>query len=208
MDRTRDRIEQVTNELLDSVEAKGRMEVVRDLAVPLPLTAVSEFMGVPTGDSQKLFQLLTPFANFIFVTGFSPTTPVGDQPAADSVRAMTDYLMPLLEERRREPRDDMLTAMIAAANQADVMKPKELLWSAVLLLTGGYLAIPVAMGNCIFGLARYPDQFERLRQEPALVDSAVEELLRFESQVQLSGRCAWRISNCTASASARNRPSS
>jgi cytochrome P450 len=103
---------------------------------------------------------------------------------------MNEYFMPLLEERRRAPRDDMLTAMIDAVNQGDALKPKELLWNAVLLLTGSYLAILVAMSNCIFGLARYPDQFERLRQNPALVDSAVEELLRFESQVQLSGRRA------------------
>jgi pimeloyl-[acyl-carrier protein] synthase len=190
IDRVRDRVEQVTIGLLDAVQPTCRMEVMRDLAIPLPLTVQSEFIGLPLADSQQVTRWQAELAGFVFMTGFIPSTEEGDQQALQSLESLTAYLRPLLEERRREPKDDLLTALVRVGQDSDGLTPDEVLISALVLTMGSFLSITVALANCILGLARHPDQLQKLQEDSSRLDPAVEELLRYESQVQFSPRRA------------------
>ena len=192
IDRTRPRIEQVTNDLLEAVLPSGRMEVMRDLAGPLPLTVQSEFIGLPPSDSAQVTQWQAGLAGFVFMTGFVGATEESDRQALQCLEALTNYLKPLLEARRNRPdeKDDLLGALVRVGQESDGLTPDEVLTSALVLTMGSFLSITVALANCLLGLARHPDQFQKLRENPALLEPAVEELLRYESQVQFSPRRA------------------
>jgi cytochrome P450 len=190
--RTGDRIEQVVNNLIDAVIDKGRLDIVRDFAVPLPLTVQSEFIGLPAEDSLKLTQWQTGLAVFVFMTGF--VTQLDTQTAAQeyyqSLLSLCDYLSPLIEVRRRQPQDDLITDLLQLEAEGDRLNEPELLMSSLIFMTGSFLSITVALTNCILGLLRNPDQLVLLQENPSSIESAVEELLRYESQVQFLCRRA------------------
>jgi cytochrome P450 len=190
VDGVRERVQQVADSLIDAVADRGRMEVMRDLAVPLPLTVQSEFIGVPMSDSMQLTQWQAGLADFVFFTSFTPSTKENDRRTLQNLLALTDYFRPLIEQRRKEPKDDLITALVYAEEEGDYLSQQEALISSIVLTMGSFLSITVALANCVLGLCRNPDQMQKLQDQPALLESAVEELLRYESQVQFSPRRA------------------
>ncbi len=173
------RIEQVTCELLDAAEARGRLEFVEDFAVPLPTIAIAELLGVPTEDrvrlkrwSSDLFKLL------------DRTLQTGFLGAAESAQQAAEYFRLLFEEKRRAPRDDLMSALVAARDQGDRLDDEELLATTLLLLGAGHETTTNLLANAIQALLRDGNAAEQLREHPELAESAVEELLRFESPVQ------------------------
>jgi cytochrome P450 len=176
--------ERLVAEALDAVEPAGRMDVIRDLAFPLPFTVISEMLGMPTerrdelrGWSHALVKTLDPIV-----------TPEELADAIASGDAMTAYLREVIDERRSRPQDDLLSALIRAEDEGSVLDEQELLDQVMLLYIAGHETTVNLIGNGTYALLRHPDQLARLRAEPDIEQNAVEELLRFDSPVQFSRR--------------------
>lgn len=182
--RLRPQLEAVVHDLLDRAAGAGEMEVVRDLAHPLPVIAIAEMLGVPADDrprfqawSQELVQLLDPFQG----RG-------GIRPVREAAHAMFAYFRTLLAERRAAPRDDLLSAMIAAEVGGERLDELDLLALSSLLLVAGHETTSNLIGNAVISLLRFPDERKRLQEDEALLPSAVDEFLRYESPIQLTDR--------------------
>jgi hypothetical protein len=163
------------------------MDVIRDLAYPLPTIVIAEMLGVPAGDRARFKQWSDDFA--VFLGSFNPT-PEQQQQALASVLELKEYFRALVPELRRRPRGDLLSDLATAEEQGDMLSEEELLANCTLLLFAGHETTTNLIGNGLLALLRHPDQLHRLRAEPRLVGSAVEELLRYESPVQGTRRLA------------------
>jgi cytochrome P450 len=185
----RPRITALVDELLDRVAADGRLDIVADLAYPLPVQIISELLGIPPEDhtqfrvwSEVLARALDPQ-----LVDPDPTLLA----AAGAARAEFDrYLTTLIEARRTHPRDDLLSLLISAESAGDRLTVDELLGTCVLLIVAGHETTTNLIGNAILALLRHPDQLDALRARPALVDGCVEETLRYDTPVQLTSRMA------------------
>lgn len=181
----RPRIELLVDELLGKVEARGRMELVADFAAPLPVIVIAELIGVPPADHAEFHRLSNEAVKLL-----------GDGPLEDKRRgtvgmqALREYFARIVADRRVEPRDDLVSAMVAAEEAGDRLSQGELLSTLVLLLVAGNETTTKLIGNSLLALLAHPNELERLRAEPALMPQAVEELLRYDGPVQLTSRLA------------------
>lgn len=188
VERLRPRVQQLVDELLDAVTARGdgRMDVIADLAYPLPVIVICELLGVPAADhatfhgwSRELAASLDP----------APLrTPEQEARVGVAAAEFSAYFAELIEGRRRSPGDDLLSGLIAAEQDGDHLNPRELVNTAMFLLVAGHETTVNLIGNGVLALLRNPDQMARLRNDPALDRPAVEELLRYDSPVQLTVR--------------------
>jgi cytochrome P450 len=178
----RPRIHELVEGMLDSVAEAGSMDVVADLAYPLPVTVISELLGVPAGDYETFRDWSDELAR-----GLDPLQ-VASSEALDRelavLNAFGDYLRGLIAERRTAPRDDLLSALVAAEDDGDKLTESELLMTCVLLLIAGHETTVNLIGNGAMALLRFPDQLDLLRRNPSLAPSAVEEFLRYDAPVQ------------------------
>jgi cytochrome P450 len=187
MEGMRAHIQQIVDELLDAVQPAGHMDVIRDLAYPLPTIVIAEMLGVPVEDRARFKQWSDDFA--VFLGGFNPT-PEQQQQALVSILALKEYFRGLVPALRRSPRNDLLSALATAEEQGDMLSEEELLANCILLLVAGHETTTNLIGNGVLALLRHPDQLHRLRADSTLTEGAVEELLRYESPVQGTGRVA------------------
>ncbi|MDP9236932.1 MAG: cytochrome P450 [Chloroflexota bacterium] len=184
----RPRIQQLVDALITAAIERGTMELIEDLAYPLPVTVISEMLGVPHEDqetfkgwSRELASSLDPSIN---------VAPEVMQRRLEAQEAFTEYVRALIARRRADPREDLLSALIVAEEQGDRLTEDELISTCILLLIAGHETTVNLIGNGTLALLRHPDQAARLRAEPALIASAVEETLRYDPPVQLTGRTA------------------
>ncbi|HZR80447.1 MAG TPA: cytochrome P450 [Candidatus Binatia bacterium] len=182
----RPRIQAQVDELLDRVRSRRAMDLVRDLAVPLPVTVIAELLGVPIEDrahlkewSDALAVLLDPLQA---AEGLA-----GCQRAYDE---LATYMRAIFAARRAEPRDDLISALVAVEEQGQTLSETELLSLVFLILGAGHETTTNLIGNAVLALLRHPAERRRLQDDPSLVDSAVEEFLRFDSPVQATDRVA------------------
>ena len=173
----RPRIHALANELLDR-GGEGRMELVGGFALPIPLTIIAELLGVPVGDQQRFHRWTTRI-----VSVSSPVDIVGVLPA---VRSLFRYLRKLFDARRAEPRDDLITALVQAEEAGDRLSEDELLGMVFLLLAAGHETTVNLIGTAALVLAQNPAQAEELRANPSRMKTAVEELARYASPVELA----------------------
>jgi cytochrome P450 len=180
----RPRAEELVEELLDRVATRGEMDVVHDLAQPLPTIVIAELLGVPAADharfrawSDALVELLDPLSGH-----------EGLDPPRRATAELAAYLRTLLAERRRAPCDDLLSAMSAAEEDGESLDEGELIALASLLLAAGNETTTNLIGNAVLLLLRHPDERKRLQDDLGLLPSAVEECLRLEPPVQLTDR--------------------
>jgi cytochrome P450 len=185
VERLRPRVEQMTAELLDRVDPDG-FDLIADYAEPLPVAIVAELLGVPHDDRH----LLRPWSQAIVAMYEYGRTPDAEDAAIEASAAFADYMRALADERRAHPRDDLVSHLAAEEEAGDRLTGEELVASAILLLNAGHEASVNGFGNGIVALLAHPDQLERLLADRSLVDSAVEELLRFDSPLQLFERTA------------------
>jgi cytochrome P450 len=185
----RPRIEQIVDRLLDQVQDSGRMEVIADLAYPLPVTVISEMLGVPEGDRDTIRQWSADVARSLDAIGLPMPTDLVARGRAGR-RALGEYFRSLIPERRRRPRSDLLSQLIAVEEQGDKLSEGELLSTCVLLYIAGHETTVNLIGNGLLALLRHPEELARVRGEPALIPSAVEELLRYDGPVQRTARIA------------------
>ena len=186
VDQLRPRIAALTEELLAPLREAGRFDVIADFAYPLPVTVICELLGVPATD-RELFRSLT--GDMAAVIDLD-ATPEQFGRAAGAVLTFTAYLVPLFEERRREPQDDLISALVAAEEAGDRLGADELLTTVMLLLIAGHETTMNLIGNGLLALLRHGDQLELLRARRDLMPAAVEELLRFDTPVRRVVRIA------------------
>ena len=186
VDRLRLRIADLTDELLAPRRDGGRFDVINDVAFPLPVTVICELLGVPAED-RELFRQHT--RDLAVILDWD-VTPEQFGRAAGAVLQFAAYLVPLFEERRRDPRPDLISALVAAEEAGDRLGADELLMTVVVLLIAGHETTMNLIGNGLLALLRNPDQLGLLRARPELMAPAVEELLRYDSPVRLTVRTA------------------
>ncbi len=187
VERMRARIQEIVDDLLDAVAPRGRMDVIADLAYPLPSIVIAEMLGVPPADRDRFKRWSDDLAAFI---GLSPALVESARRAQGSMLEFADYFREIIAARRAQPGEDLLSALIAAEAQGDVLSEEELLANCILLLAAGHETTTNLIGNGLLALLRHPDALARLRREPDLIRSAVEELLRYDSPVQATARLA------------------
>ncbi|HEX6313143.1 MAG TPA: cytochrome P450 [Acidimicrobiia bacterium] len=186
--RLRPRIEQLVDELLGAVASRGdgHMDVVADLAYPLPVVIICELLGVPHADHATFQEWSRDLVHSIDPDPL--ITPEQWTRIEAAGAAFVEYFVALIEERRRSPGDDLLSGLIAAEEAGDRLSEEELLATALLLLVAGHETTVNLIGNGTLALLRNRDQLERLRDDPALDHNAVEEMLRYDSPVTFTQR--------------------
>lgn len=181
----RPRIKALVDEQLDRVIDKGEMDVMRDLAHRLPVIVICDMLGIPE-------EHRAPFLAGSNVNGRIldpvPLTREELDLANRNTQMASVYFKQLCELRRRDPRDDLTTELVRAEEAGDKLSPEELDSNIGLLFGAGHETTTNLIGNGLLALHRQPDQWERLKADPSLIPNAVEELLRFDSSVQLTGR--------------------
>jgi pimeloyl-[acyl-carrier protein] synthase len=186
VEEMRPRIAAIVDGMLDQVADGGGMELVEALAFPLPVTVISDMLGVPKAD-HDLLRGWTGEA----VKALDPIDdPMVLFPAAEALRAMAAYFDELVTERRRHLGPDLLSAFIQAEDDGDRLSHQELLDTSILLFGAGHETTVNLIAGGALNLLRHPNQLQRLRDDRTLMASATEELLRFGPPVQLTGRIA------------------
>src|ERR1700693_3753061 len=180
-------IQQVTDELLDQAETKGHMEVIGDFAFPLPAIIIATMLGVPPEDREQFNRWSSFFGRLLDGGDFSLEKVFE---AISEVSDFLDYFRTMMHARRTAPKDDLLQAMIDAEEQGDALSEEELLGNCILLLAAGHGTTTHLIGNGTLALLRHPAQLQLLQEQPSLVPSAVAEVLRYDSPVQLTSRRA------------------
>jgi pimeloyl-[acyl-carrier protein] synthase len=187
----RQHIQEIVDRLLDRVQGAHVMDVIADLAYPLPVTVICETLGVPAGDQGVVRQWSSDITRSLDALGLPSDRDIVKQGRA-ARRALAEYFRSLLPERRRRSRADLLNLLIAAEERGDKLSEEELLATCVLLFIAGHETSANLIGNGLLALLRHPDQLRMLKDDSALVESAVEELLRYDSPVQRTVRIASR----------------
>ena len=186
VEEMRPRVAAIVDRLLDAVADAGGCELVEALAFPLPVTVISEMLGVPAADHPQLRKWTA-----AAVKALDPSDDMMALfPAAEAVRAMQGYFDELVRERRKSPADDLLSALIAAEDEGDRLTHDELLDTTILLFGAGHETTVNLISGGVLNLLRHPDELARLRADPSMIVPAVEELLRYGPPVQLSVRVA------------------
>jgi unspecific monooxygenase len=180
----RARIEATAHAALDRGLEAGAIEVIDDFATPIPLTMIAELLGVPAADQPRLVEWSHASVR-LFDEACTP------EEGARAEQAMIDfeaYVAGMLVERRTRPADDLTTALLEAGEEGDRLSDEELIATCILTLNAGHEATVQAIGNAVLAFARHPAQFERLRADPGLAGTAVEEVLRYDTPLQMFER--------------------
>jgi cytochrome P450 len=183
----RSHIQDITDRLLDAVQDKERMDVIKDLAYPLPAIVTAEMLGVPSSDWE---QLTAWSADFAQVLGNFQHNPERAPHMIRSLEEMSAYFRAAVRDQREHPREGLINALLTAEAEGDRLTEEEVVANTIVTMVGGQETTTNLIGNGILSLLRHPDQLERLRNDLSLIPSAVEELLRYESPSQHTARLA------------------
>ena len=181
----RPRAQTIVDGLLDRVLDRGEMDVIADLALPVPATLICEMLGVPIEDRDR-FTVWTADATHGLASEISP--PDVRERAWAASEALADDFQALIVKRRARPSDDLLTGLIRAEEAGDRLSTQELLSQCIGLLIAGFETTIGLIGNGIAALIRSPTELEKLRQRPELISGAVEECLRYDGPIVLTVR--------------------
>ena len=178
------RVQEIADRLLDAVAGHDRFDLIAALGYPLPVTVIAEMLGVPAEDMDRFEGWSNDIALIV--------EPILTRTKVESVRRATEelfaYFETIVEARHHAPRDDLVSALLAAEEEGDRLTREELLSTMLLILVAGNETTRNLIGNGMLALLRHADQLRRLREEPGLLEPAVDELLRYDSPVQLDGR--------------------
>ena len=180
IERMRPRVQAIADGLLDAVQDKGEMDLIDDYAFPLPITVIAELLGVPAEDRNN-FREWSDAA----VSG-NASQEYLEEILIPHMQAFTDYLRALFEEKHANPKDDLVSALVQAEEAGDKLSEDELLGMVFLLLVAGHETTVNLIGNGVLALLKHPDQLRKLKDDPSLIQLAVEELLRYDGPVETS----------------------
>lgn len=186
VEQMRAHIQQIADDLLNKVESRGEMDLVQDYAFPLPVTVIAEMLGIPPED-QARFQKWSRGLTAVLEPGANVAALVR---AAFARNALVSYLKPLIEERRKEQRQDLISSLVEAEEAGNKLTEQELLSNVVLLLVAGHETTVNLISNSALALMTHPDQKQLLISKPELINNAVDEFLRWMSPVQIVRRVA------------------
>jgi len=195
-------IQAIVDRLLDKVQSARSMDVIEDLAYPLPVTVICEMLGVPLDDQNAIRGWSSDIARSLDAIGLMADPDIVAHGVA-ARRNLTEYFRRLLPERRQHPKADLLSLLIGVEEQGDRLNEGELLAMCLLLFIAGHETTVNLIGNGTLALLEHPDQMARFKDDPALIPSAIEELLRYDSPVQWTAR----ITNADVEAGGREIPS-
>ncbi|HEY5026694.1 MAG TPA: cytochrome P450 [Acidimicrobiales bacterium] len=184
----RPRLEEICEGLLDVAVERGEVDLVADYAYPLPVQIIVEMLGVPAEDHEQ-FRVWS----HALARGLDPDfllPPEAVQQRLGAILSFVQYFASLIEERRQKPGDDLLTRLIQAEEQGDVLSQAELLSTCILLLVAGHETTVNLIAGGALALLEHPDQLAAVRDDPGVIRGGVEEMLRFVCPVQLTGRVA------------------
>jgi cytochrome P450 PksS len=179
IEQMRGRIQALAEELLHQVEGRGRMDVIHDFALPLSTTVIAEMLGAPAEDGRRFHRWSSA------VIGRRSST-WGLLKAIPNIWAFTRYVGKIIKKRRADPQEDLVSALVRTEKAGDALSEEELRAMLMLLLTAGHETTVNLIGDGTLALLEHPGQMARLREDPALIVPAVEEMLRYTSPVQLA----------------------
>jgi len=211
--RMEGRIAGIVDELLDAAARLGGMDFVADFSYPLPAAVIMEMLGVPRGELARFKPWSEDMALFV---GNALATPDKYDRAEAATQQMAAYFRALIAERRARPQDDLISALIAAGADGEVLSEAELVATCILLLFAGHETTANLLANGLYHLLKNPDQLALLKAKPELAESAVEEMLRYDGpsaalvrialeDVQLHGRTIERGQRVFTMLNAANR---
>ena len=177
IEQLRPRIQQIADALLDPVAAAGEMELVSAFAFPLPITVIAELLGVPPADRDRFREWSNAFV--------SPALDADElQCFVRSMQEFSAYLHALFAQRRQEPGEDLISALVAVEDGGDTLSEQELSSMVALLIVAGHETTVSLIGNATLALFEHPEQRAALESDPALLPRAVEELIRYDGPVE------------------------
>jgi cytochrome P450 len=177
VEQLRPRIQAIADELLDAVEARGEMDLSAEYAFPLPITVIAELLGVPNQDQDRFKE----WSDAIISPAVGPEE---SERFFAQMGAFVEYLTEFFAARRAEPKDDLVSALLAARDEQDALSEEELFGTVVLLIVAGHETTVGLIGNAVRALLANPDQLALVRADPSLLRGAIEEALRFEGPVE------------------------
>jgi cytochrome P450 PksS len=177
VEQMRPRVQGLADGLLDAAQRRGRLDLIRDYAQPIPTTIIAEMLGVPVADRHR-FQRWSRA-----IVSVSPSF-WGMLTAIPPLWAFMRYIRKLVRARRAAPRDDLLSALVHAKEAGEQLSEGEVVAMVCLLLIAGHETTVNLIGNGMLALLQHPEQMEKLRNDPSLIRSAVEELLRFDGPLE------------------------
>jgi pimeloyl-[acyl-carrier protein] synthase len=186
IERLRPHIEEVSTYLLQQLRDREEFDLMTEFAYPLPFLVITEMLGVPA-ENREFFKL---HSNQLALT-IDPSCSMEDlAKGAASAVALETFFKNLFEERRREPKDDMISDLLCMEVDGDKLTEDELVGTCVMLMVAGHETSVHLIGNGLYTLLAHPEQWKMLRENPSLAASAVEEILRYEAPIQMTFRFA------------------
>jgi len=186
----RARIQAIVDELLDRAAEAGRLDLIADLGFPLPAIVIAELLGVPAEDRAQFRAWSADLAAAGGLVRMAADGAERLSRARAGGAALNAYFRDIIRERRRAPRDDLVSRLTGVQSAEGTLSEEELVDTCALLLFAGHETTTNLIGNGMLALLRHPDELSRLRADPSLIGSAVEELLRYDSPVQMRVRVA------------------
>ena len=186
VERMRPQIQEIVDELISNVQQRGSMDIISELARPLPVRVISRMLGVPEEIQSQVYQWANDLSGI-----FDPLNSLETFAHMNEViLKFAESLDGVIAEREKKPQADMISALIAARDQGDKLSNDEIFSVCMLLFGTGEETTVNLIGNGMLALLRHPDQMEKLKREPTIIQSAVEELLRYDSPIQGISRVA------------------
>ena len=185
VDLLKPHIQEIVDSLLDRIQAYGRMDVIADLAYPLPAIVTAEMLGVPTSDCDQLKAWSADFATML---GNFEHNPDHAPRVRRSLEEMTAYFRAVLHQQRGGLREGLIHALVTAEHEGDRLSEEEVIANVIITMVGGQETTTSMIGNGLLTLLRHPDQWQKLRADPSLIPDAIEEMLRYESPIQYTAR--------------------
>jgi pimeloyl-[acyl-carrier protein] synthase len=176
----RPRMQAIVDQIVDTALRDGQMDVIKDLAVPLPFSVLGGILGVPLSDQAQVKD----WADGLL--GFQGSNKPAEAFLARAQKALIEirqYLTELIKEKRRQPREDLLSHLVVAESEGEKLTEQELVYTCITLLVAGHETTTSFIGNGIYLLLSHPEQWRQLQEDPSLLNSALEEILRYESPV-------------------------
>ena len=183
VNRMRGHVQEIADRLLDGAQPRGRMDLIRDLAWPLPITVITEMLGVPTADEARFRK----WSGAIIASGALSNEDPG---LAPQMLPLVQYISRLVRARRQAPQDDLVSQLIHAEQNGDHFTQSEVIGTTILLLIAGHETTVNLIGNGALALLQAPEQMAALRRNPSLIKPAVEAILRLVNPVQMVNRYA------------------
>lgn len=176
----RPKIKKIVEDVIDSFEHRGQMDVIRDLAYPLPFSVLGTIMGLPDERHDEIKHWADEI--LLFQGMNRPPLALLERSQA-ALLAMRSFLTDLVNEKRRHPADDVISQLVAAEAEGNRLTEQELVYTCITIMGAGHETTTSLIGNGLYTILRHPDQWQKLRENPALLTSAIEEMLRYESPV-------------------------